>query len=86
LTYFARWLSRSGTIAAGMPTMRRPACDFGGPSTNGPIDRSMYAARIRTVRAFRSRSARVSAETSPHRRLANVARSTSARNLPSWVL
>jgi hypothetical protein len=51
---------------------------FGGPSTSGPVDRSMYAARTRTVRAFRSRSARVRAETSPHRRLAKVARSTSA--------
>jgi len=42
-------------IACGMPTMRRPALDLGGPSKISPVDRSMNAARIRTVPASRSR-------------------------------
>jgi hypothetical protein len=35
-------------IARGMPTMRRPALDLGGPRTSSPVDRSANAARIRT--------------------------------------
>jgi len=39
-----------------MPTARRPV--LGWPMSISPVDRSTYAARIRTVRAFRSRSQR----------------------------
>jgi hypothetical protein len=30
----------TGTITAGMPTIRRPALDFGGPMSISPVDRS----------------------------------------------
>ena len=62
-----------------MPTLRRPALDFGGPMSISPVDRSTKGARTRTVAAVRSRSTRRSAVASPQRRLAKVARSTRAR-------
>ena len=43
-------------IACGIPTTRRPAFDLGGPSSISPVDRSMKAARTRTVPVSRSRS------------------------------
>src|SRR6516165_7252193 len=38
-----------GMIAAGMPTIRRPARDFGAPSTSSPVERSTNAARTLTA-------------------------------------
>jgi hypothetical protein len=72
-------------IAAGMPTMRRPAFDFGDQRSISPVERSTYAARILTVPPSRSRSHRRSAVASPHRRLENVARSTKAEYRRSCV-
>ena len=69
----------SGMIAAGMPTTRRPARDFGAPSTSSPVERSTNAARTLTAPTLRSISHRRSAVASPHRKLANVASSTRAR-------
>jgi hypothetical protein len=48
-------------IAAGTVTVRIPARDFGGPSTNWPFVRSVKAARIRTVLESMSTSQRRSA-------------------------
>jgi hypothetical protein len=58
LTKIARCLRRTGMIACGMPTTRRPALDLGGPSRISPVDRSMKAARTRTVPASESRGER----------------------------
>jgi hypothetical protein len=41
-------------IAAGMPTTRRPARDFGAPSTSSPVERSTNAPRTLTAPALRS--------------------------------
>jgi hypothetical protein len=75
----ARGSRTSGRITPGMPTTRRPARDFGGPRTICPVDRSAKDVRTRTAPLSTSRSHLRSAITSPHHRLANVARSTSTR-------
>jgi len=71
-------------IVFGMPTVRLPARDFGGPMTSWLVV-SMYWRRMLTERASRSISQRRRATASPHRRLAKVASRTSARNRRSFM-
>ncbi len=82
---FARCCSRSGTIAAGMATVRTPASVFGGPSTAVPLASCWYCSTTRTVRWSRSMRFTRSARISPSRSLQNVASSTAARNSGSIV-
>lgn len=67
----------AGTIDAGMATVRLPAADFGGPMTTWPST-SDADRRTLTVPSSRSTSARVSARSSPHRRLVDAPSSTKA--------
>lgn len=70
--------SRStGTTGSGIATVRLPAADFGGPSAIRPLS-SLSDRRTRTDPARRSTSPWVSPISSPHRRLLDTARRTSA--------
>jgi len=68
-----------GMIAAGMPTIRRPARDFGAPSTSSPVERSTNAARTLTAPRAQVDIASAQRGRLTQRKLANVASSTRAR-------
>jgi hypothetical protein len=75
----SRWSASSGTMSAGKATVRVPARDFGSPSISRPSSISDVEAFTRTSHASRLSWARRRPASSPKRRLANIARSSSAR-------